>query len=101
MAAPRQTSLEPGHGQSGGVSPNPTRVDGPIVNHSTYHRGQAASKLERFGIEQSITDFFWWVIEQISQEASGRYHPTFADFRAAIQDVLDRASTAYARSWRR
>ena len=40
-----------------------------IVNHSTYHRGQVASKLKRFGIEQSITDFFWWVIEQIPQEA--------------------------------
>ena len=40
-----------------------------IVNHSTYHRGQVASKLTRFGIEQSITDFFWWVIEQVPQEA--------------------------------
>ena len=40
-----------------------------IVNHSTYHRGQVASKLKRFGIEQPITDFFWWVIEQIPQKA--------------------------------
>jgi uncharacterized damage-inducible protein DinB len=40
-----------------------------IVNHSTYHRGQSASKLKRFGIELSITDFFWWVIEQVPQEA--------------------------------
>ncbi len=40
-----------------------------IVNHSSYHRGQIASKLKRFGIEQSITDFFWWAIEQIPQEA--------------------------------
>ena len=40
-----------------------------IVNHSSYHRGQVASKLKRFGIEQPITDFFWWVIEQIPQEA--------------------------------
>jgi uncharacterized damage-inducible protein DinB len=40
-----------------------------VVNHSTYHRGQVASKLKRFGIEQSITDFFWWVIEQVPQEA--------------------------------
>ena len=39
-----------------------------IVNHSSYHRGQVASKLKRFGIEQSITDFFWWMIEQIPQE---------------------------------
>ena len=39
-----------------------------IVNHSSYHRGQVASKLKRFRIEQSITDFFWWMIEQIPQE---------------------------------
>jgi uncharacterized damage-inducible protein DinB len=42
-----------------------------IVNHSSYHRGQVASKLKRFGIEQQITDFFWWMIEQIPQEAQG------------------------------
>ena len=40
-----------------------------IVNHSTYHRGQVASKLKRFGIEQPVSDFFFWVIEQIPQEA--------------------------------
>src|SRR6201993_3618649 len=40
-----------------------------IVNHSSYHRGQVASKLRRFGIEQPITDFFWWASEQMRQEA--------------------------------
>jgi uncharacterized damage-inducible protein DinB len=30
-----------------------------IVNHSTYHRGQVASKLKRFGVEQPVTDFFF------------------------------------------
>jgi uncharacterized damage-inducible protein DinB len=40
-----------------------------IVNHSTYHRGQVSSKLKRFGIEQPETDFFFWAIEQIPQEA--------------------------------
>ena len=40
-----------------------------IVNHSSYHRGQNAPKLKRFGIEQPITDFFWWMIEQIPQQA--------------------------------
>ena len=39
-----------------------------IVNHSTYHRGQVASKLKRFGVEQPTTDFPFWVIEQIPQE---------------------------------
>jgi uncharacterized damage-inducible protein DinB len=41
-----------------------------IVNHSTYHRGQVASKLKRFGIEQPNTDFFYWMTEQIPQPAS-------------------------------
>jgi uncharacterized damage-inducible protein DinB len=40
-----------------------------VVNHSSYHRGQVASKLKRFGVEQSITDFFWWMIEQVPQQA--------------------------------
>jgi uncharacterized damage-inducible protein DinB len=40
-----------------------------IVNHSTYHRGQVASKLKRFGVEQPNTDFFFWVIERIAQES--------------------------------
>ena len=40
-----------------------------IVNHSTYHRGQVAAKLKRFGIDQPVTDFFFWVIEQVPQEA--------------------------------
>jgi uncharacterized damage-inducible protein DinB len=40
-----------------------------IVNHSTYHRGQVASKLKRLGIEQPATDFAFWVVEQVPQEA--------------------------------
>lgn len=39
-----------------------------IVNHSTYHRGQVASKLKQFGVEQPNTDFFWWMIEQVPQQ---------------------------------
>jgi uncharacterized damage-inducible protein DinB len=39
-----------------------------VVNHSSYHRGQVASKLKRFGIEQPNTDFFWWMLEQVPQE---------------------------------
>jgi uncharacterized damage-inducible protein DinB len=40
-----------------------------IVNHSTYHRGQVASKLKRFGIEQPATDLVFWAIERIPQQA--------------------------------
>ncbi len=36
-----------------------------IVNHSTYHRGQVASKLKRLGIEQSATDFIFWAFEHL------------------------------------
>ncbi len=39
-----------------------------IVHHASYHRGQIAAKLKRFGIEQPNTDFFFWVIEQFPQE---------------------------------
>jgi uncharacterized damage-inducible protein DinB len=39
-----------------------------IVNHSTYHRGQIASKLKRFGVEQQATDFVYWVFEQVPQQ---------------------------------
>jgi uncharacterized damage-inducible protein DinB len=40
-----------------------------VVNHATYHRGQVASKLKRFGIEQPATDFVFWMLEQIPQQA--------------------------------
>ena len=40
-----------------------------IVNHSTYHRGQVASKLKRLGVEQPGTDFVDWAFEQIRQKA--------------------------------
>jgi uncharacterized damage-inducible protein DinB len=40
-----------------------------IVNHSSYHRGQVASKLKRFGVEPPNTDFFFWMIEQTPQES--------------------------------
>jgi uncharacterized damage-inducible protein DinB len=38
-----------------------------IVNHATYHRGQVAAKLKRFGIQQAETDFVFWALEQMPQ----------------------------------
>lgn len=38
-----------------------------IVNHATYHRGQVASKLKHFGIQQAETDLVYWAYEQIPQ----------------------------------
>jgi uncharacterized damage-inducible protein DinB len=40
-----------------------------IVNHSTYHRGQVASKLKRLEVEQPPTDFVDWAFEQVPQTA--------------------------------
>jgi uncharacterized damage-inducible protein DinB len=40
-----------------------------IVNHTTYHRGQVASKLKRFGVQQAETDLVYWAFEQIPQKA--------------------------------
>jgi uncharacterized damage-inducible protein DinB len=40
-----------------------------VVNHSTYHRGQVASKLKRLGVEPPVTDFIFWAFEQIPQMA--------------------------------
>ncbi len=40
-----------------------------LVNHATYHRGQVASKLKRFGIEQPATDFVYFVVEQLQAKA--------------------------------
>ena len=40
-----------------------------IVNHTTYHRGQVASKLKRLGIQQQETDLIYWAMEQTPQPA--------------------------------
>jgi uncharacterized damage-inducible protein DinB len=37
-----------------------------VVNHATYHRGQVASKLKRFGIEQPATDFVFFAFEKMA-----------------------------------
>jgi uncharacterized damage-inducible protein DinB len=40
-----------------------------VVNHTTYHRGQVASKLKRFGVQQPETDLVYFALEQIPQRA--------------------------------
>src|SRR5262245_28843020 len=39
-----------------------------VVNHTTYHRGQVASKLKRFGVQQPETDLVYWALEQTPQQ---------------------------------
>jgi uncharacterized damage-inducible protein DinB len=41
-----------------------------VVNHTTYHRGQVASKLKRFGIQQAETDLAIFMTEQAPQTGS-------------------------------
>ena len=38
-----------------------------VVNHTTYHRGQVAAKLKRFGTQQPETDLIYWALEQVPQ----------------------------------
>jgi uncharacterized damage-inducible protein DinB len=38
-----------------------------MVNHTTYHRGQVASKLKRFGVQLPETDVVFWALEQVPQ----------------------------------
>ena len=38
-----------------------------VVNHTTYHRGQVASKLKRFGVQQPDTDLVYYALEQVPQ----------------------------------
>lgn len=40
-----------------------------LVNHATYHRGQIASKLKRFGIDPPMTDLGIWAMGQFPQES--------------------------------
>ncbi|HEY7156217.1 MAG TPA: DinB family protein [Gemmataceae bacterium] len=62
LAAPRTFS----RGGRTAVLP-PWLVLRHVVNHTTYHRGQVASKLKRFGIQQAETDLVYWAFEQVPQ----------------------------------
>jgi uncharacterized damage-inducible protein DinB len=64
LTTPRSFELR---GQSG-VLP-PWVVLRHIVNHATYHRGQVAAKLKRLGVEQPVTDFVIWALEQMPPPA--------------------------------
>jgi uncharacterized damage-inducible protein DinB len=63
MAAPRTFSRR---GRSAVLTP--WVVLRHVVNHTTYHRAQVASKLKRFGIQQAETDLVYWALEQIPQK---------------------------------
>jgi transposase len=76
-----------------------------VLDNARYQRNAIVMALaEELGIELlflpsyspnlNLIERLWRFTKR--QAAYGRYHPTFTEFRAAIQDVLDRVSTAHA-----
>ena len=64
----RLTTLQTFRGRGRTAVLPPWAVLRHVVNHSTYHRGQVASKLKRLGVEQPATDFVFWALEQMPQQ---------------------------------
>ncbi|MBA2389846.1 MAG: IS630 family transposase [Geodermatophilaceae bacterium] len=76
-----------------------------VLDNARYQRNKIVMGLaEEFGIELlflpsyspnlNLIERLWRFTKR--KAAYGRYHPTFADFRAAVQDVLDRVPTTHA-----
>jgi uncharacterized damage-inducible protein DinB len=59
LATPRRFS-----GRRWTVVVPPLLVLRHLVNHTTYHRRQIASKLKRFGVQQPEADLMFWAMEQ-------------------------------------
>ncbi len=84
------------------------RLAGPVavvLDNARYQRNDVVKGLAKdLGIELlflpsyspnlNLLERLWRFTKR--KAAYGRYHPTFADFRAAIQDVLDKVPTAHA-----
>jgi uncharacterized damage-inducible protein DinB len=64
----RLTAPRTFRGSRGSAVLPPWAVLRHMVNHSTYHRGQVASKLKRLGVEPPVTDFYAWAVEQTPQQ---------------------------------
>jgi transposase len=76
-----------------------------VLDNARYQRNKIVAALaEELGIELlflpsyspnlNLIERLWRFTKR--KAAYGRYHPTFADFRAAVQDVLDRVPTTHA-----
>ena len=52
--------------------------------------------LPSYSPNQNLIERLWKFIKR--RDLDGRYHPTFAEFQAAIQEVLDGLSTSHAES---
>lgn len=76
-----------------------------VLDNARYQRNKVVMALaQELGIELlflpsyspnlNLIERLWRFTKR--KAAYGRYHPTFADFRAAVQDVLDRVPTTHA-----
>jgi hypothetical protein len=76
-----------------------------VLDNARYQRNRIVEGLAKeLGIELlflpsyssnlNLIERLWRFVKR--EAAYGRYHPMFADFRAAVQDVLDRVSTTHA-----
>jgi transposase len=76
-----------------------------VLDNARYQRNALVMGLAKeLGIELlflpsyspnlNLIERLWRFVKR--QAAYGRYHPTFAEFRAAVQDVLDRVPTSHA-----
>ena len=76
-----------------------------VLDNARYQRNKSVEGLAKeLGIELlflpsyspnlNLIERLWRFVKR--KAAYGRYHPTFAGFRAAVQDVLDRVPTTHA-----
>jgi transposase len=65
-----------------------------VVQGLAAELGIALLFLPSYSPNLNLIERLWRFMKR--KAAYGRYHPTFADFRAAIQDVLDRVPTTHA-----
>ena len=76
-----------------------------VLDNARYQRNAVVQALATsLGIELlylpsyspnlNVIERLWRFVKR--QALYGRYHPTFADFRGAVQDVLDRGPTTHA-----
>ena len=76
-----------------------------VLDNARYQRNAVVQKLAKelgivllflpsYSPNLNLIERLWRFMKR--KAAYGRYHPTFADFRAAIQDVLDRVPTTHA-----
>jgi transposase len=88
--------------QSGLVGPVTLVLDNARYQRNAVVKGLAAELgivllfLPSYSPNLNLIERLWRFMKR--KAAYGRYHPTFADFRAAVQDVLDHVPTTHAGS---